>query len=61
MKKNPLNKRLKRELFSNKGRYIAISAMLIVTILLFSGMLAITDAVKSTLADSRENDLVEDG
>lgn len=61
MKRNPLNKRLKRDLLKNKGRYAAIAIMIIATIVLLSGMLAETDAVTSALYNFRENNYVEDG
>lgn len=43
--KNPLRKRLIRDLKSNSGRYTAISLMLTVTIAIISGFLAVSDGV----------------
>ncbi|MBE6050203.1 MAG: ABC transporter permease [Clostridium sp.] len=59
--KNPLNKRLLRDLKHNKGRYIAISIMLIVIISSLSGFLATADSVMKSFKNNRVECKVEDG
>ncbi|WP_165835547.1 ABC transporter permease [Ruminiclostridium sufflavum] len=59
--RNPLNKRLNRELKHNFGRYTAIALMLIVTIALVSGFLVVADGVRTAFEDNRTSCKVEDG
>ena len=51
--KNPLRKRFKRDLISNRGRYLAIFAMLTVTIAIMSGFLAVADGAQTVLDQIR--------
>lgn len=59
--KNPLNKRLIRDLKNHKGRYISISVMLILIISLLSGFLANVVSIKDGIKDNKETYKVEDG
>ena len=59
--KNPLNKRLFRDLKTHKGRYIAISVMLIVTISILSGFLATMESVQKGINNNKGECKVEDG
>lgn len=59
--KNPLNKRLFRDLKNHKGRYIAISIMLIVTISILSGFLATMESVQKGIKNNKIECKVEDG
>lgn len=59
--RNPLNKRLPRELASNAGKYIGISFILICTILIGSAFLATMDSVIYTLEKNEDECQVEDG
>lgn len=59
--KNPLNKRLKRDLINNKGRYCSIALMMIVTIALISGFLAVSDGIQKSFKQNRIDCKLEDG
>ena len=59
--KNPLRKRFKRDLISNRGRYLAIFAMLTVTIAIMSGFLAVADGAQTVLDQNRADAKIEDG
>lgn len=59
--RNPLNKRLTRDLKHNSGRYIAVAVIMIASIALLSGFLSTTDAIKEAFQDNRINCKVEDG
>lgn len=59
--KNPLNKRLLRDLKHNSGRYIAVAVIMIASIALLSGFLSTADAIKKSFQDNRISCKVEDG
>ncbi len=59
--KNPLNKRLWRELRFNKSRYLAIFILLIVTIGMVSAFFLVQESTKATYLDSLDQKRVEDG
>lgn len=59
--KNPLYRRLPRELRSDKGKYIVLFLFLTLTIALVSGFLVAADSVKSAWDESFEKYNVEDG
>lgn len=59
--KNPLRKRFKRDLKSNKGRYFAILLMMTVTIAIMSGFLAVADGAQKVLNENRADCKLEDG
>lgn len=59
--KNPLNKRLPRELKKNKGRYLAIFLLVTLAIILGSGFLVAADSAKYTMEQDWEKNHVEDG
>ena len=59
--KNPLRKRLVRDLKSNRGRYIAISVMLTVTIALISGFLIVSDGIQEAIKENGIECKIEDG
>lgn len=59
--KNPLNKRLLRDLKEHKGRYIAISIMLIITISVLSGFLSSMQSIEDGIAANKVSCKVEDG
>ena len=58
--KNPLRKRFKRDLISNRGRYLAIFAMLTVTIAIMSGFLAVADGAQTVLDQNRADAKIEE-
>ncbi len=59
--KNPLNKRLPRELKQDVGKYIAIFIFLVITIGFISGFLVAGTSLKSAYDESFEKYNVEDG
>lgn len=59
--KNPLRKRIPRELKSNLGKYLAIFLLLTLTITIGSGFLVVADSVEYTLKQNQENCKLEDG
>lgn len=59
--KNPLNKRIVRELKANCGKYLVIFIFMVVTIGLVSGYLVAADSMTSSLKDSFEQYQIEDG
>ncbi|MDO5708131.1 MAG: ABC transporter permease [Andreesenia angusta] len=59
--RNPINKRLKRELFDNIGRYIAIFIVILVTIVGISSFFIVQKNIKETYDLSMKNGKVEDG
>ncbi len=59
--KNPLNKRLKREILNNLGKYISIFLLLTLTIALTSSFFLVQKSVKFTYDNSHESGNVEDG
>lgn len=59
--KNPLNKRVIRELKSDVGKYLVIFTFMVVTIGLVSGYLVAADSMTKTLNDSFETYQIEDG
>lgn len=59
--RNPLNKRLPREFKKNAAKYIGISIILIVTIILGSSFMATNDSATHTLVVNDEECKIEDG
>ena len=59
--RNPLNKRLKRDLVKNKGRYIAIALLFIVVISVISAFLVVLEGVEDVYYDNQIECKVEDG
>lgn len=59
--RNPLNKRLFRDIKNHKGRYLAISIMLIVTISLLSGFLSVAESINKGVSYNKVECKVEDG
>lgn len=59
--KNPLNKRLPRELKSDIGKYIVIFAFLVATIGLVSGFLVAGTSMKTAFDESFDKNNIEDG
>ncbi|WP_234121309.1 ABC transporter permease [Clostridium hydrogenum] len=59
--RNPLNKRLIRDLKHNSGRYIAVAVIMIASIALLSGFLATADGIKEAFQSNRLDCKVEDG
>lgn len=59
--RNPLNKRLPREFKKNAAKYIGISIILIVTIVLGSSFMATNDSATHTLATNDVECKIEDG
>lgn len=59
--KNPLNRRLPRELFHDKGKYIALFLFLVLTIGFVSGFLVADNSMKSAYDNSFQKYKVEDG
>lgn len=59
--RNPLNKRLIRDLKHNAGRYIAVAVIMIASIALLSGFLATADSIKEDFYSNRKECKVEDG
>lgn len=59
--KNPLNKRISRELIKNKGRYLAVFLLMTLTIIMGSGFLAAADSAKATMQQDWKANQVEDG
>lgn len=61
MKRNPLNKRLKREFKCNFGRYISIFIMLTTAIMLVSSFLTVAECAKSAYYDGKDKYNCESG
>ncbi len=59
--KNPLRKRLLRELRGNLGKYIAIFLLLTATITVGSGFFVVSDSMEYTLDNSEKSGKLEDG
>lgn len=59
--RNPLNKRLMRDLKHNAGRYIAVAVIMIASIAVLSGFLATADGIKEAFENNRVKCKVEDG
>ncbi len=59
--KNPLNKRLPRELKSDIGKYIVIFVFLVATIGLVSGFLVVGTSMKTAFDESFDKNNIEDG
>lgn len=59
--RNPLNKRLMRDLKHNAGRYIAVAVIMIASVAVLSGFLATADGIKKSFEDNRITCKVEDG
>lgn len=59
--KNPLRKRLPRELKSNLGKYLAIFLLLTLTITIGSGFLVVSDSVEYTLKQDQKDSNLENG
>ncbi len=59
--KNPLHKRIKRELWQNKSRYLIVALFAILTIMLNTSFFSMQQSVKQTYYDSLESGQVEDG
>ncbi len=59
--KNPLNKRLVRELWHNKSRYLIVALFAILTIMLNTSFFSVQQSIKQTYYDSLESGKVEDG
>ncbi len=59
--KNPLHKRIKRELWQNKSRYLIVALFAILTIMLNTSFFSIQQSIKQTYYDSLESGQVEDG
>ena len=59
--KNPLNKRLPRELKSDIGKYIVIFVFLVATIGLVSGFLVAGTSMKTAFDESFDKNNIEDG
>src|SRR3712207_1885697 len=57
---NPLNKRIKRDIFYNKGRYISIFILLSFTIAVVSAFFIVQKSVKYTYDRASENSRLED-
>lgn len=59
--KNPLNKRLPREIEYNLGRYLAVFLMMTTVIALVSGFLVAAESAKRIYKDNFEKSKIEDG
>ena len=59
--RNPLNKRLMRDLKHNAGRYIAVAVIMIASVAVLSGFLATADGIKEAFENNRITCRVEDG
>jgi len=59
--RNPLYKRLGRDLRSNLGRYLAITVIFILLVSIISGYLAVAEGMQDTFETNRQECLVEDG
>lgn len=59
--KNPLNKRLPRELRSSAGKYLSIFFLLTATIVIGSSFLSVMESVRYTLTKNQEESYIEDG
>lgn len=59
--RNPLYKRLGRDLRANLGRYLAITVIFILLVSIISGYLAVAEGVQNTFETNRQECLVEDG
>ncbi len=59
--RNPLAKRLKRDLKDNAGRYMAISIILILTISIVASFLVVADSVKYSYENNQIDCFLEDG
>lgn len=59
--RNPLDKRLPREIKKNKGRYLAIFLLLTSTIVLGSSFMVVSDSIHYTLTENQKNSKIEDG
>ncbi|SHO48622.1 ABC transporter permease [Anaerocolumna xylanovorans] len=59
--KNPLNKRLPREIKHNLGRYLAVFLMMATVIALVSGFLVAAESAKHIYNDNFEKSSIEDG
>lgn len=59
--KNPLNKRLPRELKHNLGRYLAVFLMMATVIAFISGFLVAAESAKRLYKDNLQKSAVEDG
>jgi putative ABC transport system permease protein len=58
--RNPLNRRLGRQLVHDAGKYLGIFALLLVTIAVISGFLATLSSIRGILSDMDEANAVED-
>lgn len=59
--KNPLNKRLPRELKANAGRYLGLLLIFVVTITIGSSFMVALDCANIALKENEQECLVEDG
>ncbi len=59
--RKPINNRIIRELFGNRGRYFSIFIILCATIAVVSGFFITQRSIKETYLNSHKNALVEDG
>ncbi|PJI07729.1 MULTISPECIES: ABC transporter permease [Clostridium] len=59
--RNPLNKRLIRDLKHNAGRYIAVAVIMIASVAMLSGFLSTADGIKEAFENNRVNCKVENG
>ncbi len=59
--KNPLNKRLPRELKANAGRYLGLLFIFVITIMIGSAFMVTLDSANIALTNNEKECLVEDG
>ena len=59
--RNPLNKRLPRELKANAGRYLGLLLIFVVTIMIGSSFMVALDCANIALKENEQECLVEDG
>ena len=59
--KNPLNKRLPREIIKNLGKYLSIFTLITATIAFGSSFLVVSDSIESTLSEDQKRGKLEDG
>lgn len=59
--RNPLNKRLPRDIRRNLGKYLSIFILLTATIAFGSSFLVVSDSIQSTLSSNQKENHVENG